>query len=470
MKPKIEKPHIFISYAWGSQENQQKVIDFAKSLTQCGINVELDKWSLKEGNDTYAYMEQMVNNPDITNVLMLLDENYTKKANERKGGVGTETQILSPEIYEKVDQNKFIPVVFSRGPNGEIYKPTFLKQIFHFDLSIDENYSTEFQRLVKRLFGIEIIEKPELGKPPAWLEEDKQSVEPRIAFTKILNSKNDKERLFEIKNALSDIKNKIIDTITGFSIERSNYIELYKQTQSYRDSFLSLMNLCIWFDNFEKEIASFLEELKNARINSGVNNDMKDTLIHEVFIYVVGMYLKTQNYNQLKYLLKKTYFPEYRYEEPTSFNHFYINNQMLDNVVCQRDNKIYYSGTAQLWMETINLNSLSRNEFIGADDLLYNIVVFAKDCGCYRHWFPISYVYDDTSKIINDMGRRLASKEHLEIIKSIFGYDDLQSFIDAITTTVKSLENRERYRYSAAWRYAPLITDFIKLDEIGKYN
>ena len=55
MKPKIEHPHVFISYAWGDQENQQKVLEFAKSLMDCGINVELDKWSLKEGNDTYAY-------------------------------------------------------------------------------------------------------------------------------------------------------------------------------------------------------------------------------------------------------------------------------------------------------------------------------------------------------------------------------------------------------------------------------
>ena len=196
MKPKIERPHIFISYAWGTDEYQQKVIVFANSLLQCGVDVELDKWSLKEGNDTYAYMEQMVTNPNISNVLLLLDKNYSDKADSRKGGVGTETQIISPEIYEKTNQDKFIPIIFERGPNGEICKPAFLKGLLHFDLSTDEKYASEFQRLVKRLFGIEVYEKPELGTPPDWIIQKEKVDNPKIVFTKVINAKSEKEKQF----------------------------------------------------------------------------------------------------------------------------------------------------------------------------------------------------------------------------------------------------------------------------------
>lgn len=66
-----------------------------------GIDVVLDQWSLKEGNDTYVFMEQSVTDSTITNVLILLDPNYEKKADTRDGGVGTETQIISPEVYNK---------------------------------------------------------------------------------------------------------------------------------------------------------------------------------------------------------------------------------------------------------------------------------------------------------------------------------------------------------------------------------
>jgi len=107
-KPKIEHPKVFISYAWGSEEYQEKVLSFATELINDGIDVQLDKWSLKEGNDTYSFMKQSVTDPSITNVLMLLNEQYKIKADLRSGGVGTETQIISPKIYKEVKQEKFI--------------------------------------------------------------------------------------------------------------------------------------------------------------------------------------------------------------------------------------------------------------------------------------------------------------------------------------------------------------------------
>lgn len=161
---RIDNPKVFISYAWGTEDYQAKVLSFATDLMNDGIDVVLDRWSLKEGNDTYAFMEQSVTDSTITNVLILLDSNYEKKANGRNGGVGTETQIISPEIYNKVKQEKFLPVIFERNLNGDIPKPQYLKTMLHFDLSQDEKYDLEYQRLVKRLYGIEIIDKPELGK------------------------------------------------------------------------------------------------------------------------------------------------------------------------------------------------------------------------------------------------------------------------------------------------------------------
>ena len=118
MKRTIENPKVFISYAWGSKEHDEKVLAFASGLVSNGIDVVLDKWDMTEGNDTYAFMERSVTDPTITNVLMLIDPVYAKKADAHTGGVGTETQIISTQVYQKVDQNKFIPVVFERGEAG----------------------------------------------------------------------------------------------------------------------------------------------------------------------------------------------------------------------------------------------------------------------------------------------------------------------------------------------------------------
>ncbi len=74
----ISNPKVFISYAWSSKEYQEKVLSLATDLINDGIQVEIDKWSLKEGNDTYAFMEKSVMDPSITNVLILLDLQYEK--------------------------------------------------------------------------------------------------------------------------------------------------------------------------------------------------------------------------------------------------------------------------------------------------------------------------------------------------------------------------------------------------------
>ena len=50
---KTEFPKIFISYSWSSEE---KVLELAKRLCSDGVDVVLDKWDLKEGNDKYVFM------------------------------------------------------------------------------------------------------------------------------------------------------------------------------------------------------------------------------------------------------------------------------------------------------------------------------------------------------------------------------------------------------------------------------
>ena len=96
-------PKIFISYSWSSDE---LVMPLAQRLMSHGVNVVLDKWDLKEGQDKYVFMEQCVNDSDIDKVLIICDKKYAEKANNREGGVGDETAIISTEVYGKVKQEK----------------------------------------------------------------------------------------------------------------------------------------------------------------------------------------------------------------------------------------------------------------------------------------------------------------------------------------------------------------------------
>ena len=58
---KIESPKVFISYAWGTDEYQKRVLRFAIRMVRDGIDVVLDKWNLMEGNNSFAFMEHCIN-------------------------------------------------------------------------------------------------------------------------------------------------------------------------------------------------------------------------------------------------------------------------------------------------------------------------------------------------------------------------------------------------------------------------
>ena len=56
-------PKVFISYSWSSQAHQERVREWAERLVGDGVDVVLDLYDLKEGQDKYAFMERMVTNP-----------------------------------------------------------------------------------------------------------------------------------------------------------------------------------------------------------------------------------------------------------------------------------------------------------------------------------------------------------------------------------------------------------------------
>lgn len=49
-----------------------------------------------------------------------------EKADARKQEVGTESQIISQEVYEQVEQTKFIPIVCEFKNDGTPHLPIFL--------------------------------------------------------------------------------------------------------------------------------------------------------------------------------------------------------------------------------------------------------------------------------------------------------------------------------------------------------
>jgi len=174
MKGSTKQPKVFISYSWTTPLHERWVLDFAERLSGDGVGVILDKWALKEGQDKHAFMEKMVNDEKINNVLIICDKGYQNKANKRRDGVGTETQLISKEVYENVEQEKFIPIIKEYNENGNPCTPHFISNRIYIDLSSEDIFEENYMKLVRNLYDKPLLKKPPLGTPPAYITEDEQ--------------------------------------------------------------------------------------------------------------------------------------------------------------------------------------------------------------------------------------------------------------------------------------------------------
>lgn len=159
MLNKEQSPVVFISYAWSTVENDNWVIEFATRLFSSGVIVKLDKWDLVPGQDKNAFMEQMVLNEQIKFVLAICDSTYQEKANARKGGVGTETQIISNEVYSKIDQTKYLPIIREFDERGNPKVPAYFSSRIYIDFSKDAVYEEGMEKLLRLIFDTNSVLK-----------------------------------------------------------------------------------------------------------------------------------------------------------------------------------------------------------------------------------------------------------------------------------------------------------------------
>ncbi|WP_432767682.1 MAG: TIR domain-containing protein [Sphingopyxis sp.] len=156
----------FISYSWSSPTHESWVLNLATRLREDGVDVMLDKWDLKPGYDSYAFMESMVSDSSVTKVIMVCDEKYVEKANSRSGGVGTESQIISPEIYKSSQQDKYAAVMTDDDAQGNAHIPIFYKGRIFFDFRSGDKFEDSYEQLLRWIVDRPQHVKPKLGNIP----------------------------------------------------------------------------------------------------------------------------------------------------------------------------------------------------------------------------------------------------------------------------------------------------------------
>jgi hypothetical protein len=162
----IATPRVFISYSHDSPEHKRWVLELATYLLEHGVDVIIDAWDLRPGDDVPKFMERGVRDAD--RVLMICTETYVNKANDGVGGVGYEAMIVTGELVRDLGTAKFVPIV--RQTSITPIVPTSVSTRRYINLGESAGKDSELELLLRDLHDAP-SSKPPLGRSPYPPEE-----------------------------------------------------------------------------------------------------------------------------------------------------------------------------------------------------------------------------------------------------------------------------------------------------------
>lgn len=491
MSENIEHPVVFLSYARTSPEHVEKITNFASMLRKDGIDAKIDEWDLKVGHDIYFFMETHIKR-ESDKVLLILTKEFVEKANERKSGVGTETQLISKEVYDDVKQERIIPIVWECDEKGEPYIPTFLETRLYIDLSSNEKFGENYEILLRTLYNKPKNPKEELGEMPKWLD-DTNKYYPKTnevvkRFSYIIDHRPDNinptmEEFYEtyyeyLKTFLLELSSNDTKTVVKEMYEN---LEDYQQLKNDFEEFTDILTKKGKYCDVEYNIiVEFLTQVHPLTFNSGNGESMSAYdickfafILRELFLYLIAYGLKNKNYKLIADLLHSPYYLTDAYNQQKGTQHFVEldirgprdMNDYADYYYKQFENKQYPSPLGELLIQ--RLPPLINAEYLIDADLLCCYVSFLnKEEYENKFWFPYTYVYKGRHTSF-EMFRRLTSKKYFEEVKGIFDVETIGEFKTKVISTNDSHLGRRQIKFSNSFECVNPIEDYIDLNEIG---
>lgn len=457
------------------------MISLASELRQSGVDVILDKWDLKDGNDAIAFMEKMVADPDIQKVLMIIDRAYAEKADGRSGGVGTETQIISKEVYDSQEQTKFVAAAVEKDDAGKPYLPVYYRSRIYIDFTESERYAESFEKLLRWVFDKPLHLKPELGKAPEFIASDNPiQLGTTAHFKRAIDAlRNNKPHAvgalgeylealgvgiekFRIDTASEEFfDDAVIKSIEEFLPYRSEFIEIVIAIAKYNASEEAISALHRFFES----IIHYARAPQNVGQYREWDFDNLKFIMHELFLYAVAIFIKYEKFNFAGQLLGQQYY--------VAGNSEHGSNAMVSYAVFR-----YYLKSLECRNQRLKLRRLSlmadllklRAESSGLEfryimqaDFVMFLRAEVELADWSKKWWPESLLYACNQYGPFEIFARSVSKAYFERIKSLIGIEqpgDLDALIKSYAEDRRKLPVWEfnRIEPTTLLGYAELAT------------
>ncbi|MEG0007967.1 MAG: TIR domain-containing protein [Aeromonas sp.] len=456
-------PKLFISYSWTDAEHEQWVIELATELRESGVDVILDKWDLKEGHDSVAFMEKMVTDPDIRKVAIICDEMYAAKADGRAGGVGTETQIISKEVYDDQSQDKFVAVVRDKDIHGKACLPTYYKSRIYIDLSEADRYADNFERLLRWVFDKPLYIKPDLGKKPSFLSEGEHiSLGTTAIFKRCVDAiKNHKvnafgvfdeyciaftENLerFRITKSHEEFDDALAKNIEEFLPFRNEAIQLFIVVAQHAPEEQFTQRLHRFFEG----LIPYMDRPKHIYKWSEWDFDNFKFIVHELFLYALAVLLRHERIEQSNYLLQQQYYMAEISGNSSETMVSYIALHQHINSLEHRNSRLnmnWLSLRAELLKDRCAGTGIEYRYLLQADFVAF-MRSEVESIGTYSSWLPVTLVHIGHFNNPFEIFARSVSKTYFNKSKVLLSIDtpkDLEPLLQSY---------RDRSRQLPKWQ------------------
>lgn len=474
-------PKAFISYSWTSLGHQSTVKQWAERLLADGVDVVMDIFDLKEGHDKYAFMEKMVTDPTVTHVLVMCDKAYAEKADARKAGVGTETEIISKEVYVKVNQSKFIPIACELDENGNWYLPTFLKSRIGINFSTPEAVNENWEQLVRLLYGKPLHMKPAVGKSPAFLRDDAAPASPALAKYSAL-----KQAVLNGKPAIAMYRQDFLDAC----IEYADALRIRKQPDDanlgarvvadcaklklVRDHIVDWVLLEAPLspsDRFQESLIEFLERLLEVKARPKDVNAWREewfeahkVFVYETFLYIIAGLMKCGAFGVLHDVFASHYLQpagvqHHSEGEFASFECFWTHSEALQ--VLAPEGKKLYSAAGALIKQQADRSDLPFESVMEAE-LMVMMMAFISPS--VSHWYPGTLIYAQHRAF--PFFVRATQHKGFQKLAAITGIDIADKLRSAVEEGKKRLSVDRRHEFWRFDRDFSIAMNLTKLDTI----
>jgi hypothetical protein len=463
------------------------VIELAKRLVGDGVEVVLDKWELKEGQDKYTFMEQSVTDPSINKVLLICDSTYAEKANAREGGVGDETMVISPEVYAKATETKYIPVIFERDENGKEYTPAYLKSRIYIDLSDDEQFEKNYETLLRALHNKPENRKPALGKMPEWLNDesvDFSSVRNLLKQVQAYDGRN-KNKIESVVRKFSDdfiVALRSLAPVQGADFDKKLLTQI-DAAKPLRDLFFDYVEALLMGDlDIGEVLGDFFEKLYNGiyviegrRQYSDGEFEFSQFILWEMFIGSTAILLHHEKYYALNSLLHRTYFlTKNAFDqnvEAKTFIQFWSALRYIEEYIKPRsETPNLHTLAGNIVVKREKLPIITRRSLVNADMVLfqlsrvYDFPGNQNRRGWFWGWFPKLYVCGEGSySYSQSIWSKMVSNKHCQKLFPLFGVTKLEQ----LKTLIEKSKPDSEVRYPGVFGSAASIQERVELDKIG---